>query len=80
MDCIVCKEKMSYYFTKHFGEFGLSNADYYICPGCGFVGSKTHFDLSKDEWETLNSNYHSVFLKGLIIRTIYLKNVLNKRR
>lgn len=75
MDCIVCKEKMSYYFTKHFGEFGLSNVDYYSCPGCGFVGSKTHFDLSKDKWETLNSNYHSVFYK----RTDNPYNIPQKR-
>jgi hypothetical protein len=49
---------MSFYFSKYFGQYGLNNVDYWLCPKCGFVASKTHFDLPQDAWESLNLEFH----------------------
>ncbi len=35
---------------------------YLKCESCGFVISKTHFELSKDRWENLNKEYHDAYL------------------
>lgn len=58
MNCIVCNAPMSFYFSKYFGEFNVETVDYWLCPSCGFVASKTHFDLSQNSWETLNLEFH----------------------
>jgi len=59
MDCIICNSKMSYYFTKNFEVYGLKSVDYHICNNCGFFASKTHYGMSKQEWEELNLKFHN---------------------
>ena len=62
MDCFVCQGVMSPYFTKDFaGRYGLRRVDYYRCNNCGLVLSKTHVDMSKEQWEELNIRYHSEY-------------------
>ena len=58
MNCIICSTPMSFYFSKYFGQYGLETVDYWLCPACGFVASKTHFDLSQNDWESLNLEFH----------------------
>lgn len=58
MKCLICGTSMSFYFSKYFGQYSLENVDYWSCPECGFTASKTHFDLTEDEWEALNVNFH----------------------
>ena len=41
--------------TKDIGQF-----DFYKCKHCGFVFSKTHYELSEERWEKLNSEFHYV--------------------
>lgn len=55
---------MFYYFSKHFSEFNLGEVDYFKCINCGFVVSKTHFDMTSDEWEKLNYNFHVEYNKS----------------
>jgi hypothetical protein len=50
---------MSFYFSKHFGEYGLDEVDYWLCPHCGFTSSKTHLDMTQAEWEALNLTFHT---------------------
>lgn len=58
MNCIICDEKMKYYFSKHFNEFDLGKVDYFKCINCGFVISKSHFEMTSEKWEKLNYNFH----------------------
>lgn len=50
---------MSFYFTKYFDVCDLTQVDYWKCPKCGFCASKTHFDMTDNEWEKLNDTFHS---------------------
>jgi len=50
---------MDYYFSKPFGDFGLSDVDYLKCMNCGFCASETHFEMSDTKWGDLNNEYHS---------------------
>lgn len=59
MKCIICKSSMSFYFTKHFDVCDLTQVDYWKCSSCGFCASKTHSDMTEDEWEKLNDKFHS---------------------
>lgn len=59
MKCIICANDMSYYFTKHFNEYDLGNVEYVKCPCCGFSASTTHFEMTEQQWETLNHNFHT---------------------
>jgi hypothetical protein len=63
MDCMICGAAMSFYFRKHFGEYGLNDVDYWLCPRCGFSASKTHFDMTVAEWEALNLAFHTAHNK-----------------
>jgi hypothetical protein len=59
MNCIICTGRMAKHFSKHFHVYGLGIVDYYMCVNCGFSASKTHFDMSSDEWEALNIAFHN---------------------
>ncbi len=50
---------MDYYFSKTFYVYNLTNCYYYKCKSCGFVASKTHYELSSQEWEKLNYEFHT---------------------
>ena len=50
------------YFSKDFGgKYNLYRVEYLKCENCGFVISKTHFDMTLEEWEALNRKYHSSY-------------------
>lgn len=59
MRCIICDSSMNYFFTKNFNAFGLKDVDYWKCSNCGFSASKTHFDMTYEEWDSLNYAFHS---------------------
>jgi hypothetical protein len=59
MKCIICGTEMEYYFTKIFNVCGLTDVDYWKCSNCGFCASKTHFDMTDEQWTVLNNNFHS---------------------
>lgn len=59
MKCLICNDKMENYFSKEFNAYNLTTCNYYKCGTCGFVASKTHYDLSPQEWEQLNYEYHT---------------------
>lgn len=52
---------MTFYFKKSFHTHGLNFVDYFLCPKCGFVCSKTHFDMKLEEWEKLNIDVHKLY-------------------
>jgi hypothetical protein len=56
--CFICNNESQFYFAKQFNEFGLEEVDYYKCPNCGFVFSKTHAEMDVGKWEMINSDFH----------------------
>jgi hypothetical protein len=68
MKCFICNSSADYYFTKDFNcaavtidrMFNLGKVEYFQCPNCGFVFSKTHAEIDRTAWENLNKNYHSL--------------------
>ncbi len=62
MNCYVCGSGMNHFMTKDFeGSFQLSTVDYEKCDGCGFVVSRTHLEMSHDEWQDLNHRVHESY-------------------
>ena len=61
MKCMVCSNLMGPYFTKHFNSAILGSVEYVRCQNCGFVLSKTHTELSDDDWHALNKEYHGSY-------------------
>jgi len=66
MKCLICQSETKYYFSKSYTEKPLASlmdnigaVDYYQCRECGFTLSKTHCDMDKDTWETLNFEFHN---------------------
>lgn len=58
LNCIICNHKMKFYFSKKFDIYNLNTVDYWKCKECGFVASKTHFEMKDSEWEELNVSFH----------------------
>ena len=59
MSCFVCKGPLSFYFVKDFsGECDLNEVEYWRCQDCGMAISKTHFEMSEQDWQKLNTRYH----------------------
>ncbi len=64
--CIICNSEMKFYFQKEkycapsMESFtrNLIPVQFDECSECGFLTSKTHKDLSHDEWEKLNTEFH----------------------
>jgi len=61
MQCMVCNSQMNHYFSKKFDVTYLSNVEYEKCINCGFVMSKTHYELSNNHWCKINKNYHQSY-------------------
>lgn len=61
MKCLVCSYEMAYYFTKTFSLYDLGDVQYWKCIHCGFVISKTHYDMSEESWRKLNVTYHRTY-------------------
>jgi hypothetical protein len=61
MQCVVCNCEMVYYFTKTFNMYHLGDIEYWKCTHCGFVISKTYFEMSEESWGQLNVTYHQTY-------------------
>lgn len=61
MKCIVCSSEMRCSFSKQFKAVSLDHADYWRCGNCGFVASKTHFEMSQRDWERINEDFHGSY-------------------
>ena len=61
MNCLICSQKMYFYFCKSFTERHLSNVDYYRCENCGFCISKTHVEMSPEAFSEMNIDLHSQY-------------------
>jgi hypothetical protein len=66
MKCAICNSDSRYYFSKKYTETPYSEfmkeigeVNYYKCTNCGFVLSKTHRDLNKNQWNNLNILVHN---------------------
>ncbi|MCE2574359.1 methyltransferase domain-containing protein [Komagataeibacter sp. FNDCR2] len=68
--CIICGGKTHYFFSKEYKGHPYNDfmeelkVDYYKCENCGFVISKTHQDMSEQEWSDLNNKWHHYFEKN----------------
>ena len=58
---MICKSDTEHFIQKHFEQFGLGNVDYDRCPNCGFVFSHTHYEMTDEQWETLNNQWVSMY-------------------
>src|ERR1017187_4062703 len=58
MKCIICDSAMESFFTKRFNAFGIGNGEYWRCPACTLVLSKTHQEMSLATWEKVNHDWH----------------------
>lgn len=63
--CMICNQKSFYFFSKTYSKEHPGNSfnnffevAYYKCENCGFVHSKTHQDLSFNDWNNLNNKFH----------------------
>ena len=66
LSCWVCNASLEDYFSKTFSPkeqecFGLQTANYWRCPQCGLVVSKTHLDMSDETWGSLNHRAHASY-------------------
>jgi len=52
---------MFYAFTKTFNKYGVGDVEYWKCGNCGFVSSKTLYEMSDGEWGALNVAYHQAY-------------------
>ena len=65
--CMICHSKTSYFFSKKYQSFPDSpfkdrlKVDYWKCKNCGFVFSKTHQEMTLDQWQELNFSAHHYF-------------------
>lgn len=69
--CLICKADTNYYFSKKYTDLmnttypkGLK-VDYHKCINCGFVLSKTHTEMTADEWSHLNDSWHHHFEQNI---------------
>lgn len=62
MKCIICESQSEYYFSKDYSVTPfkdlLGTVEYYKCRDCGFVLSKTHAEMSREDWNALNLKFH----------------------
>lgn len=62
--CIICGANTEYFFSKNYETHPGSpfkdvlTVDYWKCKHCGFVISKTHQKMTKDQWSDLNTSWH----------------------
>lgn len=57
-NCFICDSETQYFFSKQYNDFGLDSVNYFRCPNCGFVFSKTHAEMSDSKWEQVNIEFH----------------------
>jgi hypothetical protein len=87
MKCLICGGNSTYYFSKTYTEQPykdmmetIGKVNYYRCENCGFVLSKTHSQLEKDQWEQLNKSFHTYLedssIKQIINQPPYIEQAL----
>lgn len=66
MKCIICNSDSEYFLSKKYSESPydefmreIGDVHYYKCKNCGFVLSKTHSELNKNQWVKLNYLVHN---------------------
>lgn len=59
--CIVCGGASAPFMRKHFEQFALGDIDYDQCTQCGFVFSRTHYEMTNEHWEKLNNQWVSLY-------------------
>jgi Methyltransferase domain len=75
VNCLICGSKSNYFFTKKYDSYpggpfpDKYPIDYFKCDNCGFVISKTHADMSENEWGRLNLSWHHHFESSFEDRT-----------
>jgi len=62
MKCIICNSKSKFFLSKNFEKtpygIDISIVNYYKCLNCGFTLSKTHVEMDKRQWMSLNNAHH----------------------
>lgn len=61
ISCLVCGGASSTFMQKHFEQFNLGRVDYDRCGHCGFVFSRTHYEMTDEQWENLNNQWVSLY-------------------
>jgi len=61
MRCEICGGESRFDFSKTFDAFGLGRVDYWRCVDCGFVLSRTHAEMTSDEWTAMNAACHGAY-------------------
>ena len=61
MICEVCGGPARFDFSKTFDAFGLTEVDYWRCADCGFLFSRTHAEMSPQEWAQMNALCHAAY-------------------
>ncbi len=59
--CSVCGGDTAPFMRKHFEQFNLGWVEYDRCKDCGFVFSRTHYEMTDAQWETLNNQWVSLY-------------------
>lgn len=64
-NCLICHSDTAYFFSKTYqADYPGSpfeqpwTVDYWKCKHCGFVVSRTHQDMTAEEWNRLNTTWH----------------------
>lgn len=58
---MICKTPTVAFMDKHFEQLGLGDVAYNRCPNCGFVCSRTHYEMTDAQWEDLNNRWVSQY-------------------
>ncbi len=66
--CFICHTECEFYFEKKFTDFGLKEVEYFKCPECEFVFSKTHNEMYEAEWQKINLTYHEYIENPVTIK------------
>ncbi len=73
--CLICQSNTSYFFSKTYPTYPGSpfedalKVDYWKCENCGFVISRTHQEMTSDDWSSLNTSWHHHFENNKEART-----------
>ena len=66
MKCFVCGGEMKNFLEKDFGMENLGKCEYVRCEDCGLVISKTHYEMSPENWSKLNFECHDKYFHGKV--------------
>jgi hypothetical protein len=58
---MICDSKTEHFLHKYFEQLSLGDVEYDRCPNCGFVFSRTHYEMTDEAWESLNTRWVSQY-------------------